>query len=414
MNKLGHGISYDVTQSLLTEVAYLKVDSTDGENVQLPETTEEETFAMLAEDNIDRLEETLSGEGTTHKVNSIIIQPVNKNKTVEIGGRGGQFPSQSVHTKRRIFRNPPTLVKDYVLGKRIGPEKAPAVEEDSFADILRADQSHLYNAWVALRISQPIMQHVPSWTGFFIKIRQDVPIRPSSVGYLDCLDAPATEMPTIYHMLERALRIKDQLKVRSIVCVYDQAIYAKAYQIKCKEPEKFKSVFLMMGTFHIIMTLLAVMAARFKDAGLKDLVIQSVLVAEGSVDTMFSGSRAYKRAVRAYKILYESFSRLLLEKFAIKYPATVKALHDNIGPAAFDDFNGVVTSKEMQQYSNDLTLFKESLAEQGKLAKFWLSFLDMCELLFDIIFSTRSGQCLLSSLHMEKLIAKSPYHPIAC
>ena len=76
----------------------------------------------------------------------------------------------------------------------------------------------------------------------------------------------------------------------------------------------------MMGTFHIIMTLLAVMAVRFKDAGLKDLVIQSVLVAEGSVDTMFSGSRAYKRAVRAYKILYESFSRLLLEKFKKEYP----------------------------------------------------------------------------------------------
>lgn len=123
----------------------------------------------------------------------------------------------------------------------------------------------------------------------------------------------------------------------------------------------------MMGTFHIIMILLAVMAARFKDAGLKDLVIQSVLNAEGSVDTMFSGSRAYKRAVRAYKIMYESFLRLLLEKFAIKYPATVKALHDNIGPAALGDFNGVVTSKEMQQYSNDLTSFKESLVDKENL-----------------------------------------------
>ena len=62
MNKLGRGISYDVTQSLLTEVAYLKMDSTDGEQVLLPGSTEEETFAMLVEDNIDRLEETLSGK----------------------------------------------------------------------------------------------------------------------------------------------------------------------------------------------------------------------------------------------------------------------------------------------------------------------------------------------------------------
>ena len=62
MNRLGHGISYDTMQSLLTEVAYQKVGSTDGENVQLPEYTLKELFAMLVEDNIDRLEETLSGK----------------------------------------------------------------------------------------------------------------------------------------------------------------------------------------------------------------------------------------------------------------------------------------------------------------------------------------------------------------
>ena len=62
MNKLGHGISYDVTQSLLPEIAYQKVDSTDEEKVQLPDSTTTDTFAMLAEDNIDRLEDTLSGK----------------------------------------------------------------------------------------------------------------------------------------------------------------------------------------------------------------------------------------------------------------------------------------------------------------------------------------------------------------
>ena len=303
----------------------------------------------------------------------------------------------------RSFQSHPTLLKDYILGKKVGPIATTAVKEDSFADILRADQCHLYNTWVALRIHQPIVQHVPSWTGFFIKIRQDVPIRPSRVGYLDCLDAPATEMSTIHHMLERALRIKTQLKVKSIVCVYDQAIYAKAYQIKCKEPEKFKSVFLMMGTFHIIMTFLAVMASRFKDAGLKDLVIQSALVAEGSVDTMFSGSRAYKRAVRVYKILYEAFSRLLLEKFKKEHPKTVNTLYDSIG-AEVENYMDVVSSQEMQEYSNELLSFKERLAGKGNLPTFWLTFLEMCELLFNIIFATRSGNWSLYLVSLRQAL----------
>ena len=99
------------------------------------------------------------------------------------------------------------------------------------------------------------------------------------------------------------------------MCLYDEAIYAKAYHIKYKKPEKFKDLVLMMGTFHIILTILGVIASRFKDVGLSDVLIQGSIVAEGSVGTMFTGSRAYKRAIRVYMIMYETFSRILLDDF---------------------------------------------------------------------------------------------------
>ena len=62
-----------------------------------------------------------------------------------------------------------------------------------------------------------------------------------------------------------------------------------------------------MDTFHVILTFLALITTPFKYAGLRDIVVQSTIVAEGSVDTMFGGSRAYNRAIRTYKILYEAF-----------------------------------------------------------------------------------------------------------
>ena len=123
--------------------------------------------------------------------------------------------------------------------------------------------------WIVLykiNLSFPI----PSWTGFNINLHKNKFIIHSNVGYLDCLDAPATAMCTIYYMMERSLQIKDQLNLKSVVCVYDQAIQAKAYQISCKEQEKFQDLFLMMGTFHIILTFLAVISSRFKDACLRD------------------------------------------------------------------------------------------------------------------------------------------------
>ena len=59
---------------------------------------------------------------------------------------------------------------------------------------------------------------------------------------------------------------------RKIVCVYDQPIYSKAFQIKYKEVDKFQEVFLMMGTVHVILASLAGIVARFKQAGLCDIV----------------------------------------------------------------------------------------------------------------------------------------------
>ena len=93
-------------------------------------------------------------------------------------------------------------------------------------------------------------------------------------------------------MMEYSLQMKDQLNVKSIVCVYDQAIYAKTYQINCKEQEKFQDLFWMMETFHIVLTFLAVISSRFKDAGLRNILLQSSVVAERSADTIFTGSRA--------------------------------------------------------------------------------------------------------------------------
>ena len=271
----------------------------------------------------------------------------------------------------------------------------PFREESIARDLLFADQSFLYNMWVILRKDGNI-PHIPSWTGFFIDLHKNLTVKSSNIGYLDCLDAPATEISTIYFMMERSLRIKDQLQLKSIVCVYDQAIYAKVHQIKCKEPEKFKDMFLMMGTFHIILTFLAVMASRFKDAGLRDITIQSNIVAEGSVDTMFSGTRAYKRAIRVYKILYEAMSRILLKGFEDAHPDAASRMRQYLEDVPEDfDFNVMSESDEMSQYCNDVVTFKEKLGTTSNLAKFWISFLDMVELLLNLLYATRAGNWYL-------------------
>ena len=43
--------------------------------------------------------------------------------------------------------------------------------------------------------------------------------------------------------MQRTLKIKEQLEIEKIVCVYDQAIFAKTMEIQLKERKKFSSLF---------------------------------------------------------------------------------------------------------------------------------------------------------------------------
>ena len=82
----------------------------------------------------------------------------------------------------------------------------------------------------------------------------------SIVHYLDCLDAPATETATIKEVMERALKMKDALKISEIVCVFEWSIFAKAAEIKWKSPEKYKDCVLVLGAFHMIMSFMSILS----------------------------------------------------------------------------------------------------------------------------------------------------------
>lgn len=94
---------------------------------------------------------------------------------------------------------------------------------------------------------------------------------------------------------------------RKIVCVYDQLLYKKAFQIKCKELNKFQELFSIMGTFHVTLEFLIVIGARLKDVGLRDIVAQGFLVTKGLVKTIFSESHSCSRPSSIQKTLGNIF-----------------------------------------------------------------------------------------------------------
>ena len=75
MNRLGHSMSYSKWEQMDTALCINKLAMEPGLGVVLPTNTYPCVPTTMAFDNIDRLEETLSGRGTSHRVNGIIVQP---------------------------------------------------------------------------------------------------------------------------------------------------------------------------------------------------------------------------------------------------------------------------------------------------------------------------------------------------
>ena len=87
------------------------------------------------------------------------------------------------------------------------------------------------------------------------------------------------------------MKYADVLHLAVVVLVFDQAIYAKAQKIIWEDDteEWKKRLVVRLGAFHTKMSYLACIGIRYKDAGLADKIIESGLVASGSVKGVMNG-----------------------------------------------------------------------------------------------------------------------------
>ena len=188
--------------------------------------------------------------------------------------------------------------------------------------------------------------------------------------------------------MERALKIVESLKLTSIVCVFDQVIYSKAIKIKWKEKQKFNGCVLMMGMFHMLMMFMHILSERFSVAGLRDVLIQSGVIADGSVDKALSG-KMYNRGVRLYKLAFEAITRKLFDGIVLTKEED-DLVQANLKKLDFDAFWENEVSQKMY---NDFLDCREKMKDGEPLQKFWMSFLKMIELLLNTIYPIRTGSC---------------------
>ena len=399
LNGLGHCISNNMLYEHDTALAELQIKR--GENF-IPSSIKPNIHCTLVWDNNDFGEETLSGKGTTHNTNGIIIQRQSNSHADNIPVSEAMV---SVHCKwkdkKRSIEAPPVNLSTYHGKKRSGPKPfgdkvsleldyhMSAMEEGKKADA----------AFFFTKLSKNENKVLPGWTGFNIQLKgNDIPPL-TNIGYLPVIDASPVEMATIKTILDRSIAIADELGLENIDLVADQAIYSKLQEIRWHDESYSKRLVIRMGEFHTCMAFLACIGKRFGDAGLQDVLIESGVVASGSVTGVLNGHH-YNRSIRSLKLFCEALQKLRWQSFlkTLTKEENEKALelvHDMQTNFPEKKYDEICQSNKYRELLTKYHKFIEDNNAENATFRNWSSFIEMFEVLLLYIRATRDGDWVL-------------------
>lgn len=264
LHGLGHTASTDVIYKHDTALAILSSNGA-GKEITLPRSINPQAFTTIVWDNNDFNEETVSGKGTTHVANGIILQNENT---------GQLLPKKiTVSKKNRTIVAPETNIVPYT-----SKEKGTISLRNESSEIPLEEECHRHeqnmgrNADFSYLLSRKNAsengESLPGWTGFNTQVYKEIR-SVSSIGYLPVIDAPVTDMSTVNTLLRHSVSICQRLQIPEIVLVFDEAIYAKAQMIRWKHDDLKERLVIRLGDFHTVMSFCSAISKIFKDAGLQ-------------------------------------------------------------------------------------------------------------------------------------------------
>ena len=137
------------------------------------------------------------GYRTTHKVNNLIIQEGTAN-TRNFNSSYSPKSKRSWRSFQPILNEGPRIP---VMSskKQIGPCQLEFPSNDEKDFLFDATECSTF-LWSFIRCNFVPLQIILNWIGFNVLAHSGTLVMKSNVSYLDCIDAPATEISTIYQV----------------------------------------------------------------------------------------------------------------------------------------------------------------------------------------------------------------------
>ena len=255
LNRFGHAVS----DSKASEIETSLVMETPQCDVTLPSNISSSGRVFFCTDNNDQNEETLNGKGTMHSTATIVLQNTTHERTTSTAAvTASERQSSSGRRPRSLAPSYPVELP-YVSVSRsnLQPPLAPNLDGmQSNNAVLDAGES-LDIAWLLLRASEEISRFgcntiestTPGWSGFNEATGHSNRPVPTRVGYFPLIPKPPTNTAAVCEVIQCAIHLARSLGQEHCILTGDQAVYAKAVDIRWHKKEEYPELVLRIGAF---------------------------------------------------------------------------------------------------------------------------------------------------------------------
>ncbi|CAH0721911.1 unnamed protein product, partial [Brenthis ino] len=372
VHRYGHCISYPGIEELETEATYTSIQK----STLCPETIKKthNLCTGVAYDNFDRFVETGSGKDTLHDTVGIIYQNLDQDnqdltQSSNVISPNDEEASDLKRRRRRTF-------------EAITVDKVPYPKKPKMTDAMQVSLHEVENL-------QPVNMKVYNTIDIILMISHalQIPKVPISTGNYETKSANLS-------------------RLTKFVKTYDLAIAKIALQIQATEKPTFDNLFIHLGPFHIMMAYFKVIGKFIIDSGLPNVMVQSNLLAMGSLNGFLEGKH-FNRCKRFHPLVAIGLEVLHFKSFLeiknIVFTDLMVQEVIRLGTCPISSFK--IENEELDELLNDYNIYKQETlnGEHGKTAQFYLIYVRLVHYYLTLSRSIRIGDYELFRFILPKI-----------
>lgn len=357
--------------------------------------------ALCVVDNDDFKSDTLTGSGQSHRTNVMFVQrqlpELNLPTLDEDRPVANSALPSFLSASLKELGSQMQRVEPYKTSKRGEPPIRPRITDEEHLNTAHQRMRGVIHAMARSKADgtrpKPEDQSIPAFSGFQAKLSPET-TKSQAIYHMTYPDPPGKSI--LYDVLCKLAKAIGDKEMPFAVIVGDHPVYALFLELKSENPDMFADILPFMGPFHIHMSFINAIYKRFKGSGISDVLVAAGVVADGSVDQALRGKH-FNRGVRCLRLFYEALVYSALDKRLEGYilseeiQASLSKLRCSVDQQELNDAHAELENNA------DLKVLVDSLFQNfdgAPHAEFWISFLEMVEILTQNIHSIRTRNWL--------------------